>query len=366
VTAFAEHSLLMGLAPAEVDAIIAAAHRKRFVAGERLREQGTADDAVWVVLDGEIALRRRAADAVREQPIGTAAPGDLLGQEALFDAGSVASSAVAMTAGEAWIVPNAVLAAHPRAMVNVARHLATRARVHGEAVAASLQERAAMGELVVKIIVLLCAYALLLAALPIIEQHLPQTSTAISLPVIALFGLVSWRFIRNSGYPLDRFGLGLRNLLPSLLEALVLTPPFAAALVGVKWLLMQTRPAWRALPVIQFPDWRAQLANRHVQELLLVYLISSLVQELIVRSAMQSSLERFLVGPGSKARAIFAAAVLFSSNHLHISFLFAMIALLPGLFWGWMFSRRPHLLGVALSHFFVGGFVFFVLGISLP
>jgi membrane protease YdiL (CAAX protease family) len=35
-------------------------------------------------------------------------------------------------------------------------------------------------------------------------------------------------------------------------------------------------------------------------------------------------------------------------------------------FWGWLFARRRNLAGPTLSHFVVGAFVFFVLGISLP
>lgn len=55
---------------------------------------------------------------------------------------------------------------------------------------------------------------------------------------------------------------------------------------------------------------------------------------------------------------------MFSVNHLHLSFLFALLAFIPGLFWGVLFHRRPNLVGPTLSHFVVGGYVFFVLGIG--
>jgi membrane protease YdiL (CAAX protease family) len=52
-------------------------------------------------------------------------------------------------------------------------------------------------------------------------------------------------------------------------------------------------------------------------------------------------------------------------THLHMSFLFATLAFLPGLFWGWLFSRRRNLVGVTLSHAVVGGYVFFILGVAI-
>jgi membrane protease YdiL (CAAX protease family) len=64
-------------------------------------------------------------------------------------------------------------------------------------------------------------------------------------------------------------------------------------------------------------------------------------------------------------RAIVVCALLFGISHLHISYLFALAALVPGLFWGWLFSRRPNLVGVWLSHVCVGTYVFFILGINL-
>lgn len=34
----------------------------------------------------------------------------------------------------------------------------------------------------------------------------------------------------------------------------------------------------------------------------------------------------------------------------------------PALFWGWLYHRRRNLVGPALSHLVIGGYVFFILG----
>jgi membrane protease YdiL (CAAX protease family) len=149
------------------------------------------------------------------------------------------------------------------------------------------------------------------------------------------------------------------------IEAIVLTPPFALVLVGVKWLVVRIVPQWRGLPTFEHTAIAERLADPEIRWLLVVYAASALVQELIVRSALQASLEDFLSGRGRTVTPIFVAALMFSVNHLHMSFVFALLAFIPGVFWGWLFHRRRHIAGVTLSHFAIGAFVFFVLGVRL-
>jgi membrane protease YdiL (CAAX protease family) len=37
----------------------------------------------------------------------------------------------------------------------------------------------------------------------------------------------------------------------------------------------------------------------------------------------------------------------------------------PGLFWGWLYARRPNLIGPTISHIAVGAFVFFIMGVNV-
>ncbi len=120
-----------------------------------------------------------------------------------------------------------------------------------------------MGELLLKSVVLMCGYAVMLSALPWLHTTWPTLSTTwVSLPMIALFGYSSFRFLRGSGWPLSRFGLGFRNLPSSLLEATLLTPPFALVLVGVKWIVVHVVPTYRGLPVIAHSGLRGTICRQ--------------------------------------------------------------------------------------------------------
>jgi membrane protease YdiL (CAAX protease family) len=145
----------------------------------------------------------------------------------------------------------------------------------------------------------------------------------------------------------------------------LLTLPLLAVITAIKWLLMRLHSQWSAESLIRYPDLAARLAEPEVIKLLSIYVVSSAVQELIVRGAFQSSLDMFLTGPGRTRKAILISALVFAAMHIHMSFLFAALAFVPGLFWGWLFARNPNLVGVTLSHAAVGGYVFFILGISL-
>lgn len=358
-------ALFKGLSSSELEAIAAAASRRDIAAGADIVREGDPAAELFVLLEGHAEVLRKDPGRDHHHAIGEVSRGQVIGEMALFGREPRSASVRATEPSVLLVVPFHALGSHPQFLMNLARGMSERLRDQGEASFEAAQQRAAMGELIVKILVLLCGYAILLSALPQVREVLPGSTTWISLPVIGLFGIASWRFMRNSGRPLSTFGLGFKHLLGSVFEAALITPPFLAVLVGVKWALIRVIPALHGQKLIENLDVAARLADPSVRRLLIIYAVSSAVQEMIVRAALQSSLEDFLVGKRRVATAIFTAGVMFSVNHLHMSFLFAALAFLPGLLWGWMFHRQRNLLGVTLSHAVVGGFVFFVLGVKL-
>ena len=357
--------LFAGLSRRELESVASAVTRRDVVAGADIVAEGDAAAELFVLLSGHAQVLRRDEGRGAHHVIGEVSRDQVIGEMALFGREPRSATVRATEPLALLVVPFHALGAHPQLLVNLARGMSDRLRAQGDLSFEAAQQRAAMGELIVKVLILLCGYAILLSALPQVRQYLPGSTTWISLPVIGLFGAASWRFLRNSGKPLSSFGIGFRHLFGSLFEAALITPPFLALLVGVKWVLIHVLPALRGSKLIENVDVAATLADPATRRLLIIYAISSAVQEMIVRSALQASLEDFLVGKRRVATAIFTAGVMFSVNHLHMSFLFAALAFLPGLLWGWMFHRQRNLIGVTLSHVVVGGFVFFVLGVKL-
>jgi membrane protease YdiL (CAAX protease family)/CRP-like cAMP-binding protein len=316
-----------------------------------------------VLLSGLGEVVKRVNDGYHR--ISEVPSGSVLGDVAFFDRWPRSASVRALATCEIARIPYASIERHDRIVFKVGESLAARLRREGAGVAEEAKQRAALGELVLKVILLLCLYAVVLRALPS-WSSLPSSSSYISLPLILAFGFLSYRFLRKTGYPLADFGIGFRALPMSLVESALLTPIFCGALVFVKWCVLQTNAAWRSLAVMESLDVRGKLQDPQVLKLLGIYLVSCIIQEMIVRSALQASLEKFLLPPKNRSSALLASALMFSINHLHMSFMFASLAFLPGIFWGFLFARRRNLLGPVLSHFVVGAFVFFFLGVHLP
>lgn len=362
---FPELTLFEGLRPAERAALARVASTHSFNAGDALVREGDVSMSLYVVVAGRFEVVKRVRGSSREHRIHEIGPGEPVGEIGYFDRSPRSATVRALEPSSALLLPYDEVAKFPALVNALGERLAARLRTASTDELEHAQRRSTMGMLIIKIIMLLCGYGLLLAALPGID--LGSTSTSyLSLPIIAVFGIGAWRFMRATGTPMSTFGLGLRNFVPSLFESALLTPPFCALLVGLKALVVNLNPRWRGLPLIERPDWTTHLVEPAIVKLLVVYLVSAIVQELIVRSALQSSLEEFLVGPNARKSTLLACALMFSVNHLHMSFTFAALTFIPGIFWGWLFSRRRHLVGPVLSHFVVGAFVFFVLGVSLP
>lgn len=357
--------LFEGLSRRELSKIERASAEQALGAGDVLVREGAPPESLFVLLSGSVEVLRRDRRGT-DYVVGELGPGELIGELAPIDSRPRTATVRAIAPCKVLVLPEDLLRSQPKLLANVARAMGARLRVQSDLSLEHAQERAAMAELLVKSLVLLSAYAVLVSSLPWLRSTWPALNTTyISLPVIALFGWSSIRFLRSTGWPLSRFGLGFRNLFGSLLEAIVLTPPFALLLVGIKWLVVRVVPQWRGVPTFEHTAIAERLADPEIRWLLVIYAASALVQELIVRSALQASLEDFLSGRGRTVAPILVAALMFSVNHLHMSFVFALLAFVPGLFWGWLFHRRRHIAGVTLSHFAIGAFVFFVLGVRL-
>lgn len=370
--------LFDGLSDAELDAVAPLVRERSYGSGATVVREGESAVDVLVVKSGRLEIIKR--DGGRDRPLGVVEAGEVAGEVALFD--ELPRFASLRTTGPTTIYalavkdlrppergrdrrPKAVRSAYQRVLQNLSEVLADRVRAHADASLAHARHREAVGSFLVHILVLVCLYSFLLSGLELLGERVPANTKAVSIPLQLVFAIASWRIILRSGYPLTDFGLGFRNLLGSVFEAALFTPLMLALVTGMKWLLLTLRGNPNGVALIEHPDVMARLTDAAVIRMLAIYALSCAVQELIVRSALQSSLHRFLPGSRGTVEAVLIAALLFAMMHLHISFLFALLAFIPGAFWGWLFARRRHILGVTLSHVAVGGYVFFVLGVRL-
>ena len=98
---------------------------------------------------------------------------------------------------------------------------------------------------------------------------------------------------------------------------------------------------------------------------MIAYALFTPAQEFITRGALQSSLQMF-VGDETRGKlwsAILLSNLMFAAAHSHTSFGLAVAVLVSGLFWGWLYAKQRSLLGVSVSHFLIGVWALFIVGL---
>jgi CRP-like cAMP-binding protein len=355
-----------GIPSRDRDRLEKQAREIRLTSGDVLMTEGEPATDLYVVEKGSLEISRAGDEAIVK--LGIVEGGEILGEVALFDRGPRSATARALTDCRVTAIPfSAIEKISDEGRAEVLRRageeLAGRMRLGGDASAMASRRARALGEFVVSIMTLQCVYAIALTALPFLDGVLPASTSYVSIPLQLLFGVVAVAFIAQTRLPLRVFGIGFRDLLGSLGLAFVVTLPFLAIVTFVKWSVIVAKGS--KVPVVESLDLARLVEDPRIRTLVVVYAVSCLVQELIVRSALQASLHLFLAGKYARWRAISVCALVFATNHLHMSALFAAVALLPGLVWGWMFDRKRNLAGVVLSHAIVGVWVFFLLGVNV-
>lgn len=211
------------------------------------------------------------------------------------------------------------------------------------------------------VIGLLCVYNLAINLIARLSSDASRASI-ISAVIIVIFSGVLLLMIRQSNLPIRIFGLTTRNWKPAVKESLVWTVGIVAGMIAIKWILITNVDRYSHLPLFDF-DPSAQQGAMALNFVL--YGLHSPVQEFISRGVLQGSLQHFFTGSNITFRAIIVSNALFSATHVHLmSGLLAIIVFVPGLFWGWLYSRHENLIGVSISHVLIGWTALFFLNLE--
>jgi CRP-like cAMP-binding protein len=348
--------------------------------GTVLVREGDPATELLVIQQGSVEVTKRVADAAHEQRIATLEAGATLGEMTLLDRGPRSATVRATTTTRVGILSMDRLQQLGRSepdierqlLANLSKELSRRLRFTNDITVAALEQqlalertRAIMGRFVVFMAFLMVTYTF---ALYLATTLLPQdlSSSAITVPLTLIYAGALYGMMRRSGLPLTAFGLTLRNRGPVIREALIWTACICVGATAMKLGLIWSDASFAGERVFNLsglldPGSRSEDLQNSLL-LALAYAVVAPVQEFIVKSGLQASLQRSLVGPSVNLRSVVISNALFASGHLHLSLSFAILSFFPGLIWGALFARQQSLLGVSVSHLLSGWFAFLVLG----
>ena len=352
-------------------------HRVRLAVGADLITEGEPAETLYFVESGRFEVRKRATQGDETHRIGEVPAGAVVGEVALLDRGTRSatvraledSAVLALRIGE--LAQGAGEALHPATQMrlNLAHEMARRVRDSTESTVRHLEQslleaetRAEMGRFMSRVLTGTCLYMFALGLMQPLKG-LVADSTVISAVILLCFAGALFVNIRTSMFPISAYGFTLQGWRPALREAALFSLPVLAVIVLLKWMLIQTLPASAGSLLF---GWYGHtgLGTGATLAVLAAYMMFVPIQEMVARSGIQSSFMMFLRSRRKVAMSIFMSTLLFSATHLHTSATFAALVFPVGLFWGWLYSRNPTLVGVVFSHLVIGIWAIFV--VSFP
>jgi CRP-like cAMP-binding protein len=348
--------------------------------GAVLVREGDAAAELFIIQEGSVEVTKLVAAGDRERRISILPEGATLGEMTLIDRSPRSATVRAIERTRVGVLSMDRLAdvatvdpgIERQLLRNLANELSRRVRFTNETTVAALEHqlelertRAIMGRFVVFLAFTMVTYTF---TLKLAIEALPAglNPSAITVPIILLYSVMLYGMMRRSGLPFESFGVTLRNWRPAVREALLWTLVTCVAATVFKQVLIWTSSSFadeRLFNLTGVFDPRTSWADLQTALLLaLIYAAAAPLQEFIVRSGLQASLQHCLVGPTVAVRSIVISNAMFASAHLHLSISFAVFAFFPGLLWGALFARKRSLVGVSVSHILCGWFAFLVLG----
>ncbi|MBN2438073.1 MAG: cyclic nucleotide-binding domain-containing protein [Deltaproteobacteria bacterium] len=343
-----------------------------FQAGEVIVHEGESGDQLFLIEEGEVEVLKSG----QEFRVAKLGPGDDFGAMSLLDEATRSASVRAITPVKLYSLPvedlrrlshgveKSTYAVMIRNLLqSQMRYLRETTDLTVTALRKELAEskaRMSMGSFLTVLVGLMCFYGYCLRiSLILIEKT--HDSTPITVGLLLVFALALLVMIMKSGYPLSVYGLNMNRWQFVIGESLLWSLGFIAVITILKWIALNVVPAFAGQPLFSMRGF-VKYSVLTSLGIAAVYSIFAPAQEFIARGALQSSFQQFLSGKWVTAKAILLSTLLFGTTHLHMSIGYALLAIVPSIFWGIMYARQQTLLGVSLSHLFIGLYIAFFLG----
>ena len=344
-------------------------------AGEVLVREGDPADRLFVIESGRLEVMKKEPGADAWHRLAVLGESESIGEVALLDKAPRSASVRAMEDSQLLALRVEALESleagktplNAAVKINLACEMARRLRHNNETTVQTLRDklaeakaRTAMGVIVCSLLLGICCYVLALKLVSSMSQS-AATTTVVSVSVLVFFALITLVAIKKSGYPFSMYGITWIGWQKALSESILYTLPVLGVILMGKWALIRWHPSMHNEPLLALARG-LELTPLALAIDIAAYGLFTPIQEFIARGGIQSAFQQFLVGRHKILSAVVLANLMFSMTHIHLSTSIAILVFIPGLFWGWLYSRHQTLLGVSLSHFIVGVVAFYVIG----
>lgn len=185
-----------------------------------------------------------------------------------------------------------------------------------------------------------------------INVHTPVFSWSVALIILIPFLVM----VRKFGYPIQEYGVGLKNFKKSFFQGLIIVATIILLLVSIYLILLKLNHV--STPLIQV------LLNPKIVFTVstLLYFFQVYIQEFIARGLTQTALQKFL-NDDKGIKTVFIVSLVFGVFHLSRGFEAALVTFLGSVLFGFVYLRSRNLIGVTIVHYILGIIAIQYLGI---
>ena len=171
---------------------------------------------------------------------------------------------------------------------------------------------------------------------------------------IHLIALIMFFYIRHyTHFTYEEMGLKIKGIGKAVKTDCLFTVIFAAALFGVKFILMRTSPGFFPADA-PFWDWgRLNWSD-------IAYPVTVVLQEFLSRGVIHENLRRIFVGKHSEGAAIIVSSLIFGALHIHRGFMYMLAATALLSIFGILYRRQNSIWGLCIPHFILGEIVWYL------
>lgn len=366
-----QKKLFQELNDEELGLLLNVMEKKFFAPGECIIREQENDQRIFILYKGR-------AEITKESPphppfhIGYIESGELFGEMSLLEGGVRSATVIAIEPSEVLVFDIVEIEQlHHKIIKGLGSHVSAILRKTDQDLVTLLVEKIQDYQIRTQASNLLIALILSASFYTIAQKISTLLFGTFTIPTLSIFGfgvvlfqsVAAFLIILNSKYPIEFYGMTLKDWKKDTWEAFLVTIPILIIFIVVKWFLIHLIPIFQSAPLFEFfPEKEIYQENYYLFSL--VYLIFIPIQEFLVRGIFQSCLRNFFIGEYKVILAIVGSNLIFAAEHAVKSLIFAAGVFILGLFWGNLYQKQNSLVGVSVSHAIVALWVFYILNIS--
>ena len=218
-----------------------------------------------------------------------------------------------------------------------------------------------LGKFVILILLLIAAYNFFIEIID--NNYISNEFTSLSTtPMLLFFSIPVFIYLKKSKLPMTLFGFNMNNARKNIIESVTWSIVFCLIATLIKLYLIKETKILNDSSIIEINIFlKRSGSNFFGISYMLTYVICAILQTIGCNGFVQSSIKNLTKNKYAILGSIFSSTLLFSSFHVDLNFMFAIIVIPALLFWGIMYNKQNSLVGVSISHIIIGTWVLFIL-----